>query len=149
MSESPPPTDATARETVIALFRTADAVRRVFVEALVPYGLTLPQYNVLRILRGAEPEGLATLAIGERTIERAPALTRLVDRLVAKGLVTRMRGADDRRCVRCRATPAGLALLARLDGPIDRADEAALGSLPPAERATVVAFLAAIRGDEV
>ena len=93
------------------------------------HDITLQQYNVLRILRGAGDEGLPTLDIAERMIEHAPGVTRLIDRLEAKGLVRRQRPADDRRQVLCVATAAALALLEQLDAPMDRADREALGML--------------------
>src|SRR3954464_3107042 len=103
------------QEVVVALLRTADLVRRTVGRALEPHDITLQQYNVLRILRGAGDEGLPTLEIAERMIEHAPGVTRLLDRLQAKALVRRHRWADDRRQIRCWITPPGLALLDRLE----------------------------------
>jgi DNA-binding MarR family transcriptional regulator len=77
--------------------------------------LTPNQYNVLRILRGADPEGLARHEISERMISREPDVTRLVDRLVAQGLANSVRRADDRRCVQVSITEEGLAHLRFLD----------------------------------
>jgi len=111
------------QETVIALFRTADILRRHFSQTLEPAGITLQQYNVLRILRGAGPDGLPTLAIAERMLERTPGVTRLLDRMEEKGWVSRQRSAEDRRLVLCRATARGLDLLGELDAPIDAADD--------------------------
>jgi MarR family transcriptional regulator, organic hydroperoxide resistance regulator len=112
-----------AQQAVVAILRAADAVRRRMAEALDPHGITGQQYNVLRILRGAHPEPLPTLEIGERLMERNPGITRLLERLEQKGLVRRERGDTDRRLVRCHVTSAGLALLADLDEPIARANE--------------------------
>ena len=80
-----------AQEAVLGLLRTADVVRRLVARSLEPYDVTPQQYNVLRILRGAGDEGLPTLTIGERMLEDSPGVTRLVDRLIAKGLVSRAR----------------------------------------------------------
>jgi DNA-binding MarR family transcriptional regulator len=107
---------------MVALLRTADDLRRHLARRLATEELTLQQYNVLRILRGAGERGLPTLEIGERMVERQPGVTRLVDRLITKELVVRQRGRRDRRQVLCRITPLGLELLERLDDTIGRAD---------------------------
>ncbi len=140
------PFGSVAQEAVIALWRTADVMRDRIARVVEPSGVTLQQYNVLRILRGAEPEGLQTLAIGERMIERAPGITRMIDRLERKGLVTRARRTDDRRCVVCRITERGLALLATLDAPLRVADDSALGDLSAAEQLRLVRLLDKARG---
>lgn len=106
----------------MALLRTADIVRRSVSSVVAPAGVTLQQYNVLRILRGAPPGGLPTLEIGARLVERTPGTTRLLDRLVEKGFVDRSVGGD-RRKVLCTITPRGLALLAALDDDVLHADE--------------------------
>lgn len=137
-----------AKAAVIALFRTTDQVRRQLDAAIEPFGITGQQYNVLRILRGALPEALPTLAIAARMLEQTPGITRLLDRLEKKRLVTRERCADDRRQVLCTITPAGLDLLSRMDAPIDLADAAAFGGLTRAEMHTLVALLEQIRQDE-
>jgi DNA-binding MarR family transcriptional regulator len=110
------PFSSPSEEGVVALVRTADLLRRALTGVVEPHGITLQQYNVLRILRGAGPEGLPTLEIAGRMIEHAPGVTRLVDRLQAKGLVRRQRSTEDRREIRCRIAAEGLDLLARLDG---------------------------------
>ncbi len=81
-------------------------------------GLSATQYNVLRILRGAEPTGLACRAIGDRMISHDPDITRLLDRMEKRGLISRERQTDDRRVVKARITPAGLATLRTLDVPV-------------------------------
>ncbi len=103
----------------VALLRTADKVKTYFETLVAPFDVTGQQYNVLRILRGAEPDGLPTLTIAERMIERAPGITRMIDRLEAKELVRRESCPDDRRCVYCRITEKGLNLLELLDEPVD------------------------------
>src|SRR5437868_11006787 len=95
----------------VTLLSTADAVRAFFETVCMPFEITGQQYNVLRILRGAEPGGLPTLTIAERMIERAPGITRMIDRLEAKGLVVREIPANDRRFVYCRITRKGMDLL--------------------------------------
>ncbi|MGD0310414.1 MAG: MarR family transcriptional regulator [Acidobacteriota bacterium] len=100
------------------LQRTADAFLRVFEAALKPFGLTHTQYNVLRILRGAGLGGLLCREVAERMITRDPDITRLIDRLEARGLVTRSRDTKDRRVILTRITDEGLRLLKELDEPV-------------------------------
>jgi DNA-binding MarR family transcriptional regulator len=133
------------QEVVVALLRTADLVRRVVGRTLEPYDITVQQYNVLRILRGAGEQGLPTLEIAERMIEQAPGVTRLLDRLEVKGLVRRQRCAQDRRQVLCWLTPAGLELVERLDEPVDSADAEAIAMLTPEEQDRLLRMLDAIR----
>jgi DNA-binding MarR family transcriptional regulator len=133
------------QEVVVALLRTADLVRRVVGRTLEPYDITVQQYNVLRILRGAGEKGLPTLEIGERMIEQAPGVTRLLDRLEIKALVRRERCAQDRRQVLCWLTPAGLELVERLDEPVDSADAQAVAMLTPEEQDRLLRMLDAIR----
>ncbi len=127
--------------TIMAVLRAADRLRRRYAALLAPHDLTLQQYNVLRILRGGGSGGLSTLTIADRMIEQAPGITRLLDRLVRKGLVARHRDATDQRIVVCRITPAGRRLLRRLDGPVARADSAAVMALTARQRARVVGLL--------
>src|SRR6185295_1446948 len=102
-----------SQQVVVALLRTADLVRRGLGRVLEPFDLTPQQYNVLRILRGAGERGLPTLEIAVRMIEEAPGITRLIDRLETKHLVSRERCKTDRRRVWCRITRDGLGLLAQ------------------------------------
>lgn len=139
------PFPSTEQEGVVALLRTAEVVRRSLTAAIAPVGLTLQQYNVLRILRGAGPAGLPTLEVADRMIEHTPGITRMMDRLEAQEWVTRERCPTDRREVHCRITPVGLGLLARLDGTIDAADHRALGSLEAAKLRKLIALLDEIR----
>lgn len=126
---------------MVALLRAADAVRRFVAQAIAPHGITLQQYNVLRILRGAGPEGLPTLEIGARLIEQTPGTTRLVDQLIRRGLVERERCAEDRRVIWCRITSAGLELLSVLDPVVRSADRAAVGSLTEDEQQMMASLL--------
>lgn len=135
-------------EAALSVLRTADVLRHRFATVLEPRGLTGQQYNVLRILRGARPEALPTMEIAERMIERTPGITRLLDRLEGKGLVERKRRADDRRCVLCSITAAGLELLAELDEPIAEADDQALSALSPEEAKELVDLLGRARAGD-
>jgi len=133
------------QEVVVSLLRTADLVRRVVGRVLEPYDITGQQYNVLRILRGSGEKGLPTLEIAERMIEHAPGVTRLMDRLEAKGLVRRERCPEDRRQVLCWLTAAGTELVERLDEPIDSADAEAVAMLGPEEQERLLRLLDAVR----
>lgn len=134
-----------AQEAAIAMLRTADVVRRRLAAAVEPAGITLAQYNVLRVLRGSNPTPLATYEIAERLIEQTPGVTRLLDRLESQGWVSRTRCTEDRRLVHCRITEDGLALLARLDAEVDAADEAAVGALSNDDVAVLVRLLGHVR----
>jgi DNA-binding MarR family transcriptional regulator len=132
-------------EAIVGLLRTADVVRRAFQAVVEPFDLTLQQYNVLRILRGAEERGLPTLEIGERMIEHAPGVTRLIDRLEAKRLVQRVRCPEDRRQVLCYLTADGRQTLDRMEEAIDGADRSAFASLTPDDQRRLIELLDAVR----
>src|ERR1700726_2456656 len=110
------------------LLRTSDMLSRRPAQVLKAEELSSNQYNVLRILRGA-PEGLPCGEIGNRMITRDPDITRLLDRLEKRGLISRSRETKDRRMVMARITGAGLKLLARLDEPVQAAHRKQLGHL--------------------
>ena len=93
--------------------------------------LTVPQYNVLRILRGSHPTRLTSSDVGDRMIARDPDVTRLVDRLVTRGLVVRVRSRQDRRIVEVGVTDKGLALLRESDPHVAKMPNALLGHLGP------------------
>jgi len=102
----------------IALLRTADFLGQEAEQLLKAAGLTGTQFNVLRILRGAEPDGLPCRGIGDRMISHDPDMTRLLDRLEKRSLISRERQTDDRRVIKARITPQALNLLKTLDQPI-------------------------------
>jgi DNA-binding MarR family transcriptional regulator len=112
----------------LELMRTTDMLSRSLAPLLKAEELSSTQYNVLRILRGS-PEGLPCGEIGNRMITRDPDITRLLDRLEKRGLVSRCRETKDRRMVLTRITGAGLELLARLDEPVQDIHRAQLGHL--------------------
>jgi DNA-binding MarR family transcriptional regulator len=99
----------------IALQKAADKLALQVEQLLKANGLTAAQYNVLRILRGAEPDGLPCSSISERMISHDPDMTRLLDRMEKRNLITRQRQSDDRRVVKTRITSGGLELLKKLD----------------------------------
>lgn len=102
----------------ITLLKVADSLGQEAEQLTRTAELTGTQYNVLRILRGAGPEGLACRGIGDRMITHDPDITRLLDRMEKRGLIARERQEDDRRVVKARITPRGLALLKPLDQPM-------------------------------
>src|SRR6202158_6059926 len=108
------------QEAYLSLLRTADALQTQVEARLKEFGLTGTQYNALRILRGAGPEGLPCREIGERMITRDPDVTRLLDRLEDRGFVQRARGKLDRRVIYGKITAAGLKLLREMDGPLEK-----------------------------
>ncbi|MGB9337200.1 MAG: MarR family transcriptional regulator [Candidatus Acidiferrales bacterium] len=110
------------------LLRTTDILSRRLIPVLKSADLSSTQYNVLRILRGA-PAGLACGEIADRMITRDPDVTRLLDRLEKRGLISRSRETTDRRTVMTRITPDGLKLLTRLDEPVRAAHRQQLGHL--------------------
>lgn len=123
------PFQSLEEEVLLGLARTADALSRRGEEVLKASGLTMTQYNVLRILRGAGAAGLSCGDVASRMITRDPDLTRLLDRLEARSLVTRARDEADRRVVTTRIARAGLALLAELDEPVQTANRERLGHM--------------------
>jgi DNA-binding MarR family transcriptional regulator len=114
-SASPAPPE---ERLFLALLKAADALGQQAEQLIKPFGLTSTQYNVLRILRGAQPAGLACRAIGDRMISHDPDMTRLLDRVEKRGLIRRERQKDDRRVVKTHITSQGLELLKPLDQPM-------------------------------
>lgn len=136
-----------SQEAYVALLRTADDSKRHVGDVLEPSGMTLQQYNVLRILRGSGETGLPTLTVAERMIERTPGVTRLIDRMEKKGWVTRRRCTEDRRRVWCNITSDGLALINRLDQPIEEIDDVFASALEPQEIEQLVSYLDRLRSE--
>jgi DNA-binding MarR family transcriptional regulator len=128
----------------LELMRTTDMLSRSLAPLLKAEELSSTQYNVLRILRGA-PEGLPCGEIGNRMITRDPDITRLLDRLEKRGLVSRCRETKDRRMVLTRITAKGLELLARLDEPVQDIHRAQLGHLGRERLQSLVELVRAAR----
>ena len=140
MAEARPETEA-----FLAVQRTADRLAAGVTRLLKPFDLSPAQYNVLRILRGAGPRGLACGEVAARMITRDPDVTRLVDRLERRDLLGRARETRDRRVVRIHITPAGLELLARLDAPVDQLHQRQFGHLGEQRLRELVELLSAAR----
>lgn len=137
-----------AEEAVfIELLRTSDVLTRGVVEVLKKGNLSPTQYNVLRVLRGTR-QGLTCGEIGGRLITRDPDITRLLDRMERRGLISRSRESRDRRVVLTRITPEGLRLLSRLDGPVQKAHRRQLGRLGPKRLRELSELLQAAREGE-
>lgn len=132
-------------EAIVAVIKTADLLVRLLDRKLIGLGLSHQQYNVLRIVRGSGAAGIPTLAIGERLIECAPGMTRLLDRLEEKEMVRRERCKHDRRQVLCYITGKGERLLEEIQPLIDGLAERALEQIPPAELEAFIETLEHIR----
>ena len=139
------PFGSAAQEALLGLAHTASLLDRVLTRVLAPYRLSPAQYNVLRILRGAGPAGLPTLAIRCRMIDPSAAITRLVDKLERAGWATRSRASDDRREVRCRITPTGLALLTELDPVVTTTDGQIASDIPEGDLKRLIHLLDQVR----
>lgn len=123
------PFSSVHEEVVLSLVRTADHVLAPLTTVLRDANLSLSQYNILRVLRGSGEDGLPCGEISERMVRRDPDLTRLLDRLEARGLIGRSRGTVDRRVVVASITGEGLQLLAELDEPIRRTTKETLAHM--------------------
>ena len=135
-------------QVFVALWRTADALTRGPEALLKTAGLSGTQYNVLRILRGAGAAGLACREVGCRLISRDPDITRLLDRLERRGLITRTREQKDRRVVKTFITGKGLQILAKLDAPVREMHRRQLRHLPPAKLRQLLRLLELARTPE-
>jgi len=132
--------------TFLELCRTTDLLSRRLSGLLKTEDLSSNQYNVLRILRGS-PDGLPCGEIGNRMITRDPDITRLLDRLEKRGLISRSREMKDRRMVMARITLEGLDLLARMDEPVQQAHRRQLGHLGPERLRALTELLQVARGE--
>jgi len=133
------------QEAVIALLRTADVLRARIEAHLHPHGVSPEQYNVLRILRGAPEHRLPTLEIASRMITRAPNITRLIDKLVAKKLASRCDHDRDRRVVVVQLAPRGLDLVNAVSASVDDLDAKGLAALSKAQVETLIEILDSVR----
>ena len=132
-------------EVAVSILRTAAIIERHFAQVVANSGITIQQYNVLRILRGADDEGLPTLVIRDRMIHAAPGITRLLDKLETAGLARRERCSPDRRQVFCYITSSGLEVLNQLEAAMKEADELAVGTLSEDEQRQLLKLLEGVR----
>jgi len=128
-------------EALLNLLRTADCLQRAMQRQIRPWGITSTQYNVLRILRGAEPRGLTCSAIGDRMITAEPDITRLLARLKALKLIRQHRDKQDKRVLWTQISPAGLALLEDSDPAVLQFPRELLGHLNHGQLATLIQLL--------
>lgn|SRR5688500_4651044 len=134
-----------AHEAHLSVVRTAAVVQDEVERFLKPYGITATQYNVLRILRGAEPDGLCRNEVRDRMLTRMPDMTRLLDRMEDAGLVVRSRERDDRRMVLTRISAQGRQLLLDLDVAVDREHKSRFTKLSDDELRSLIEMLARVR----
>jgi DNA-binding MarR family transcriptional regulator len=132
----------------VAFMQIADTFGAQAEQVIKTAGVTSAQYNVLRILRGAGPAGLACREIGERMISRDPDITRLLDRMEKRNLITRKRQSDDRRVVKTFITPQGLELLKILDRPVSALHKRQFQGVAPAKLKVLAAMLEEIRSQQ-
>ena len=137
--------DSAEQEAFLNLWRTYDRLRALEDELFTGYDLTPQQYNALRLLKAEHPDTLPTLALADRLVSRAPDITRLVDKLEARGLVARERPADNRRVVRVGITTAGQKLLREIAGPLRDCHARQLGHLSARELRQLTTLLRAAR----
>jgi DNA-binding MarR family transcriptional regulator len=130
-----------AEEAIVGIVLVAERVSREFGAACREHGITDDQYNVLRILRGAGPAGMARCDIAQRTIARAPDTTRMIDRLVKQGLVVRQWGEANRRLSIARITPKGLAVLRALQPALDAVQGRLAAGIPEPQLKAMIRVL--------
>jgi DNA-binding MarR family transcriptional regulator len=140
------PFSSVEEEALLNLMRTADTLHRGFHRKTRDWGVTSTQYNVLRILRGAQPHGLTCSAIGSRMITAEPDITRLLSRLKTLKLVRQQRDRHDRRVVWTQISETGLQLLKEMDPVIHKAPIELLGHLKKVELAELIRLLELARG---
>jgi DNA-binding MarR family transcriptional regulator len=140
-----PPFSSLEEEALLNLMRTSDCLQRAFQHKTRDWGVTSTQYNVLRILRGAHPQGLTCSAIGNRMIATVPDITRLLARLKALKLIRQQRDRHDRRVVWTQISEAGQDLLREMDPVILAAPGELLGHLSGTELAEFIRLLEAAR----
>lgn len=140
------PFSSLQEEVVLGMVRTADQLMVPLSDVLREASLSLSQYNILRILRGAGKEGLPCGEISERMVRRDPDLTRLLDRLERRGLVARSRGTADRRVVQTTITAGGLHLLDTLEESITKATKKTLSHMSAARLHALRELLDEARG---
>lgn len=137
-----------AHEAVLNVVATDAWMSGELSDTLAPFGVTRAQYNVLRILRGGHPEPYACSDIASRLLDRMPDVTRLLVRLESSGLIKRQRAQHDRRVVEVSITEEGLAVLARLDAPVEAAIARMTKHLTDEELTTLSRLLDKLRTDQ-
>ena len=132
-------------EAMLSILRTAALIDHWIGEQLKQFGITGPQHNVLRILRGAGEKGLCGREIGERMVARVPDVPRMLERMEAQKLITRERDQEDRRHVTARISQKGLDLLKRMEPVIDQAEREHFKQVDPKVIQNLIEGLALVR----
>jgi DNA-binding MarR family transcriptional regulator len=135
------PFSSLEEEALLNLVRTSDFLQRAFQQKTRPWGVTSTQYNILRILRGAPPDGLQCAAIGARMITAEPDITRLLARLKSLKLIRQHRDPNDRRVVWTQISESGRKLLSEMDPLIRRLPASLLGHLSKVELTELIRLL--------
>ena len=135
------PFSSDEEEALLNIMRTSDSLQRAFQRRTRKWGVTSTQYNVLRILRGAQPRGLACAALGSRMITAEPDITRLLSRLKALKLIRQHRDRNDRRVVWTQISEDGLELLNQMDPLIEQLPHEMLGHISQVELAEFIRLL--------
>ncbi|HEU5021132.1 MAG TPA: MarR family transcriptional regulator [Bryobacteraceae bacterium] len=139
------PFELVEEEAMLNIVRTAEVLQRAIADFLGGFGLSPAQYNVLRILRGAGPDGATCSQIGKRMLTHDPDITRLLDRMEARELIARARDGADRRAVITRITETGLALVGEIDQPVKKLFQTRLAKIGRDEFANLTAQLEKVR----
>lgn len=132
-------------EVILSIAHTAEYLAAAISSVLKSSDLTMTQYNVLRILRGAGSEGLSCSEVSERMVTKESDVTRLLDRVEARGFISRERPASNRRIVVARISDEGMSVLAQLDQPIDELNRNLVGHLGTKKQKDLKSFLEAVR----
>lgn len=138
------PFDSIQQEATLAIMRTSDLLENRIARLLREHGLTLSQYNVLRILRG-EGKPMPCLEVADRMIQVAPAITRVVDQLLGLELIGKTQSQADRRVFHIELTVSARRLLKKIDDPILELHARLLSSVPKRDLATLIAILEHVR----
>lgn len=138
--------DSLEQEAFLNVWRTYDRLRSLEDELFEQFGLTPQQYNVLRLLQAQYPGGYQTLQLAARLVSRAPDITRMIDKLVERGWVERLRHAENRRVVEIRATEAGLARLRQIADRLHECHSRQLGHMSAADLKQLCSLLRLARG---
>jgi DNA-binding MarR family transcriptional regulator len=133
------------QEAFLSVLVTSDRINRQHAEFMTRYGVSPKQYNILRILRGADKAGLPVMEIGRRMIEKSPDISRIINRLIDTGLASRRRQKSDRRIVKVTISAKGQRLLAEMDEPVKKQVKTMLSGLNKDDLTSVVKLLGRVR----
>lgn len=138
--------DSLEQEVFLSVWRTYDRLRMLEDELFSQFELTPQQYNVLRLLRSEHPESMPTLTLATHLVSRAPDITRMLDKLEERGLIERVRPAENRRVVNVRIEQKGLMLLDEIAGPLEECHVKQLGHMSASELKQLCELLRSARG---